>query len=317
MAKNNTALKVETMSFAGEVPWDGVGREINPEQSPKQILKAAGLDWTVEKIPAFVDIGGEQVQIDRSALVRSSDSHILSVVTNEWNPLQNLEAFEFFSEFAKAGKLQMHSAGSLKQGELVWALAKLPESSFTLFEEDTVESYLLFTNPHRFGKSIDIRFVPMRLMCWNSLPMALTNAQISQARVSHRVKFDPVAVKDTLDVALMKMDQYKAAAERLAAKRVTEDDVIVYFNELFPLLSKKEDPRETMSRKARMAFEVLHTQPGAEYGRGTMWQAFNAVLYTIDHLAGRSIDNRLESAWFGHGKDYKSRAIDLALEMTD
>lgn len=308
-------IRVETLDYKDTAPWDLVGAEVTPKANPSQVLKRAKLDWTVEKIPAFVQLGKEQVEIDRSALVRADDNHILSVVSKDWNPLQNIEAFEFFEDFIKAGNMEMHAAGSLKKGELVWALAKV-DDSFSLFEgEDVIQSYLLFTNPHRFGKSIDIRLLPTRLLNQTSLSISLTHASITQARVSHRVKFDALAVKDTLDIAHEKMDQYREAAELLASKRITNDQFVDYLNTVFPVLSQIEESQRDMSRLGRMAYDISKTMPGNEVGHGTWWEAFNAVTYTIDYLAGRNVDNRLESAWFGAGKDTKARAIDIAIDQ--
>lgn len=305
---------VETIARTSEQPWAQIGRMVNPRSSPQQVLKEAGLDWSVDKVPAFIQVGNDQIEIPRSALVRSSDKHILSVVTNDWNPLQNDEAFEFFNDFIKAGKMEMFAAGSLKKGELVWALAKVNES-FTIGDDDEVQSFLLFTNPHRFGKSIDIRFVPMRMASMCSLSMALTHETITQARVSHRVEFDPLAVKDTLAIAHEKMELYRQAAELLAAKKMAPEQTIEYYKQCFPVLTQKDNPRRDISRLARIAVEIQDSMSGADLAKGTLWGAFNTVCYVIDHLAGRNDDNRLEAAWFGTGKDVKSRAIDIALEM--
>ena len=106
------------------------------------------------------------------ALVRSSDNKVLTNIGQIWNPVQNEEAFEFFSEYVLAGDMEMHTAGSLKGGQMVWALAKVKES-FDLFGGDKVESYLLFSNPHLYGKSIDIRFTPIRVVCNNTLSLSL------------------------------------------------------------------------------------------------------------------------------------------------
>lgn len=310
------ASMVETMAYSGDKPWHGLGREVPPDLTPRQILKSAKLDWKVEKVPAFVEIGDQKVQIDKSALVRSTDNRILSVVSNDWNPLQNEEAFEFFHEFIMAGDMEMHTAGSLQNGELVWALARVKES-FALFRgKDQVDSYLLFTNPHRFGRSIDIRFTPIRVVCWNTLSMALGSvAGVNSARVSHRVKFDPVKVKETMGLAHNKLAQYREAAEFLAAHQAKDEDVVSYFKRIFPVATNREDSKREVSKGAKILMEVVDSQPGAEYGKGTWWQAFNAVTYAVDHLMGRSPDSRLESAWFGGGKDTKSRALDLAIEL--
>ena len=249
--------------------------------------------------------------------MRSSDKRILSTVTNDWNPLQNLEAFEFFNEFIEAGDMEMHTAGSLKQGEIVWALAKVKES-FTLFRgKDQVDSYLLFTNPHRFGKSIDIRFTPIRVVCWNTISMALAAETKNAARVTHRVKFDAAVVKETMGLAHQKLDKYKEAAQFLSSKKLTEENIVEYFKRVFPVLTNKEDSKRETSKSAKIAMEIMDTQPGADLGRGTWWQAFNGATYTVDHLLGRSADTRLQSAWFGGGKDTKAKAMNIALEMAN
>ena len=110
------AHEVETMAYAGEVPWHGLGVQVIDDLTPAQMLDKAGLDWTVDKIPTYVDYNGQKIPTEDSALVRSSDGKILSVVSGEWNPVQNHEAFEFFHDFVMAGDMKMHTAGSLREG---------------------------------------------------------------------------------------------------------------------------------------------------------------------------------------------------------
>jgi phage/plasmid-like protein (TIGR03299 family) len=176
---------IAQMVYVGDVPWHGLGTKVPADLSPEQVLQKAGLDWTVQKVPAFATIGGKQVNIGRSALVRSADNKVLDVVTNDWNPLQNQEAFEFFDEYCRAGDMEMHTAGSLKGGQIVWALAKVKDS-FELFKGDTVESYLLLTNPHKFGQSIDVRFTPIRVVCNNTLTLSLSQNVDRVVKKNHR-----------------------------------------------------------------------------------------------------------------------------------
>ena len=123
--------------------------------------EVAGLNWSVEK-QDIITSGG--VTIDgKQALVRSSDNKVLDVIGENWNPVQNDEAFNFFSEYVLAGDMEMHTAGSLKEGKMVWALAKVKDS-FTILGDDQVDSYLLFSNPHQYGKSVDVRFTPIRVV---------------------------------------------------------------------------------------------------------------------------------------------------------
>ena len=87
------------MAYVGDVPWHGLGVRVPADLTPEQMLEAAGLNWSVRKIPAHVEINGSQIAIGQSALVRSFDDEILDVVSDDWNPVQNETAFEFFNEF--------------------------------------------------------------------------------------------------------------------------------------------------------------------------------------------------------------------------
>ena len=305
---------VETMAYAGELPWHGLGVKVLPDLTPEQILKEAGLDWEVEMIPAFADIRGKKVAVGKSALVRSSDDRVLTVVSDDWHPVQNQEAFAFFEQFVAAGDMEMHTAGSLADGELVWALAKNKES-FSLFGgRDQVDNYTLFTNPHRYGKSIDVRQTAIRVVCNNTLTMALANEEATKVLWSHRRQFDADKVKELMGVSRHQLDTYKEAANFLSSKRAKEENIVEYFKRLWPMNSTKEAPRKDMSKLASYAIDVLETQPGAEFGAGTWWQAFNAVTFTVDHLAGRNDNNRLNSAWYGAGRKLKVESLQLATE---
>jgi phage/plasmid-like protein (TIGR03299 family) len=307
------AHQVETMAYAGEVPWHGLGKQVLPDLSPEQMLYEAGLDWSVEKVPAFAEVNGEKVAVGKSALVRSSDSKVLDVVGDDWNPVQNAEAFGFFADFVSEGNMEMHTAGSLKGGQMVWALAKVKDESFELFGNDRVDSYLLFSNPHMYGKSIDVRFTPIRVVCNNTLTLSLGTSSKNSVKVSHRTQFDAEQVKETMGIASSKLNQYKEMSQFIASKRFTEDSKIEYLEKLFPVLG--EAKRKQRSKGATGVLDILDTQPGAEYGEGTFWQLFNGVTYYVDHEMGRNADNRMNAAWFGSGVKKKQDALALAVEM--
>jgi phage/plasmid-like protein (TIGR03299 family) len=307
------AHQVETMAYAGEVPWHGLGKQVLPDLSPEQMLYEAGLDWSVEKVPAFAEVNGEKVVVGKSALVRSSDSKVLDVVGDDWNPVQNAEAFGFFADFVSEGNMEMHTAGSLKGGQMVWALAKVKDESFELFGDDRVDSYLLFSNPHMYGKSIDVRFTPIRVVCNNTLTLSLGTSSKNSVKVSHRTQFDAEQVKETMGIASSKLNQYKEMSQFIASKRFTEDSKIEYLEKLFPVLG--EAKRKQRSKGAQGVLDILDTQPGAEYGEGTFWQLFNGVTYYVDHEMGRNADNRMNAAWFGSGVKKKQDALALAVEM--
>jgi len=317
--------EVETMAYAGAVPWHGLGVPVSNDLTPAQMMQKAGLDWTVEKVPTYARVGDtvlSQIEIPTGveALVRSSDNKVLTQVGENWNPVQNEEAFEFFSEYVLAGDMEMHTAGSLKGGQMVWALAKIKES-FDILGGDQVDSYLLFSNPHQYGKSIDVRFTPIRVVCNNTLTMSLGQQVANSCKMNHRSEFNPQKVKEALGIAHEKFDQYKEMAEFLAKRRFTMDSLIQYYNEVFlRTYTGKKSPDnvqqfEDLTTNAKKAFEVLETQPGAEFAEGSWWQALNSVTYLTDHIMGREADSRLTSAWFGSNQTRKQRAVEKAVEF--
>lgn len=304
------------MAYAGETPWHGLGKKVPNDLSPQQMLKAAGLDWSVEKHPTFFMKDEDQFQTDKYALVRSSDNSVLDVVSADWKPVQNEEAFEFFSDYVHAGDMEMHTAGSLKSGQIVWALAKVKES-FELFGGDRVDSFLMFTNPHKWGQSIDVRFTPIRVVCNNTLTAALTANSKNAVKVNHRSVFDPEDVKTTLGIASEQLSIYKNQALFLGKKRYKNDQLKDYFKEIFPVLTQKENSKKEMSKMAQVAMNVVDVQPGAEFAKGSWWQAFNAVTFLVDHKVGRSQESRLTSSWFGLNRNLKQKALTKAIEYAE
>ena len=174
------AHEVEQMAYAGEVPWHGLGFPVDSNISTDDMLMQSGLDWTVSKQPIFRQeiLGlGEYAQTqnfvikDKVALMRDSDNTVLDIVGTKWNPVQNHEAFDFFKQWIDEGDMEMHTAGSLMGGKLTWVLAKVNDT-FDVIPNDPVESYMLFSNPHKFGHSLNIRFTPTRVVCNNTLQLA-------------------------------------------------------------------------------------------------------------------------------------------------
>lgn len=311
--------EVETMAYAGAVPWHGLGVAVSNDLTPRQMMVKAGLDWSVEKVPTFARVGDEEVPTGVEALIRSSDNKVLTQVGSNWNPVQNEEAFDFFAEYCAAGDMEMHTAGSLKGGQMVWALAKIKES-FDILGGDQVDSYLLFSNPHMYGKSIDVRFTPIRVVCNNTLTLSLGQQVANSCKLNHRSEFNPEKVKEALGIAHEKFAKYKEMAEFLSSKKFNAESLIQYYNEVFPRTyqGKKEvkvvDFKD-LTTNGQAAFSYLETQPGAEFGEGTWWQALNSVTYLTDHKMGRSTDSRLASAWFGSNQNRKEKAVNKAVEF--
>ena len=311
------AHMVETMAYAGEVPWHGLGTKVPADLTPRQMMQQAGVDWRVNLVPTYADVNGTKVSTGQKALVRETDNRVLTNVGGNWNPVQNEEAFDFFTEYCLAGDMEMHTAGSLADGKIVWALAKVNES-FDVLGEDRVDSYLLFSNPHQYGKSLNVRFTPIRVVCNNTLTLSLSAKAKNEVALNHRRAFDPAMVKEQLGIAHEKFAMYKEMARFLSKKRAKHSDLIQYFNNVFPIAGNKQVAQyEDLSRTAKQAYDVLEVQPGAEMAMGTWWNAVNAVTYLTDHQLGRSADTRMQSAWFGANQAKKVQAMNLAVEMAE
>lgn len=295
------------------LPWHGLGVPVDDDMTPQEMMKAAGLDWEVRKVPTFINIEGENIKTGQEALVRSTDNKILTQVGKGWNPVQNSEAFEFFKDFVSSGDMIMDTAGSLKEGQIVWALADIKDG-FSLFNGDEVNGYLLFSNPHMYGKSIDVRFVATRVVCNNTLTVALGENAQAGVRVNHRSQFDPEKVKEILGLSHNKLQEFKEAAEFLGSRQYVQKDLEKYFGIVF---GKSTQENKTLSRTAEKAVEIVETQPGAEFAKGSYWQLLNAVTYMCDHELGRSNDTRMANSWYGVNRDRKIKALNTAIEMAE
>jgi len=291
-------------------PWHKLGVALDPTCTPQEMMKAAGLDWTVEKRENFHrNMDGEFVKSGNVSLIRSTDSKILTQISDSWNPVQNSEAFDFFTEFCKAGDMTMNSAGSLFDGKKIWALAKVA-SDFTVFGDDRVEGYLLFSNPHQYGQCVDVRFTPIRVVCNNTLSMSLGQEAKHFARFNHTKEFDSALAKEILGISTVRMEEYKEVAEFLGSKQINDAKYKEFLGKVFGTTKDGE-----LKRNGKLAYEVFETQPGAEFARGSFWQALNSVTYITDHQLGRSAHKRVDNMWIGGVQRQKIKAVEIALQM--
>lgn len=312
------AHEVESLAYTGNPPWHGLGVAVGKTLSPHQVQQAADLDWQVEKVPLTYEHNGQSCESSHYALVRTSDGQFLDTVKSDrWTPVQNSEAFKFFGEFVRTGDMTMEVAGSLSNGKRVFALARL-RNGFRLSRarEDATQSYLLFTNPHLYGHSVDIRFTPVRVVCMNTLTLALGQKDNDyRVNFNHSRGFIAEEARKLVYLAAGRLNAYRQQADFLASKRYRPDMLDRYFRQVFaPLLpARTEDP----PRGVALAHEAVETQPGHEYAQGSWWNAFNAVTYLTDHKIGRSAATRLGTAWYGRGKMRKKQALDLAVEYAE
>lgn len=318
--------EVETMAYAGQTPWHGLGVKVEPTLTAEQMMVAAGLDWQVVKRPLMYKVGKDSRRTikDRFALVRDTDDQYLSLCGPKYTPVQNKDVFDFFKKFVDAGHMEMHTAGSLMDGKFVWALAKVGDH-FTLPGDDRVEGYLLLMSPHDAGRSMVIQHTSVRVVCWNTLNVALgegTKHGAGAVRLTHVRAFDE-GVREQAEVALglshEHLLKFKVAAETLQQVRLDTETTEEYFSKVFKL-DPRDVPDEERKRDSRVLVKLraaLEHAPGAQLpgSVGTAWGALNAVTYVVDHQLGRDRAKVMRDNWLGYRGETKRRALDEALKL--
>jgi phage/plasmid-like protein (TIGR03299 family) len=223
----------------------------------------------------------------------------------------------------------------MKDGRQIWGLAKVDES-FTLPGDDRVLGNLLVSVSHEWGKSNEIRFTPIRVVCNNTLSMALADKTQPHFKMPHTRAFDAdliATAEDALGLASNRMKEYKEAAEFLCTKKYTKDTVVSYIADLMQpklamqqkLLEQSKTEKTYLARATMLdefqrapskVYEALEQQPGANLksSAGTWWGAMNAVTFVVDHKWGHDRDAAMHNAWFGARASLKTRAMTTAID---
>jgi phage/plasmid-like protein (TIGR03299 family) len=175
---------VENMFSVKEVPWHGLGNIIQDAPTTEEVLKLAGLNWSVSK--QQLELNGKKV--DQFAIVRDSDSSVLGFCGKRYEPIQNQSILNFFEPFAKSGLVDFETAGSLKDGQKVWIMARLKSAEMDIVKGDAVRKYLMFSSGHDGFTASAVGFTPVRIVCANTLAMAHSDSQSKLMRVFHSKK---------------------------------------------------------------------------------------------------------------------------------
>lgn len=310
--------EVETMAWTNEVPWHGLGFKVDGNLSVKQMLKAAKIDWKVERRPMYVrptKDRDDMAQVEGfAALVRDRDNAVLDVVGSQYTPVQNEQAFEFFNDFVKAGKATMETAGSLKGGRIVWGLANLG-NGFELPGRDKINGYLLCVCPHEQGKSNIFKVTTVRVVCNNTLTLALQRGG-SEHRRTHRGEFDAVSIataKEKLGLARDTIGEFEKTALKLVKKKITMDKTLSTLLPIFSADTTLEEAQKKTPPRIASILQAIEKAPGAT--PGTAWGVLNGVTYWADHMASRSADKRLQNAWLGRTANQKEEVLKSLLEL--
>jgi phage/plasmid-like protein (TIGR03299 family) len=311
-----------SMMFYRDTPWHGLGKELVHPATSAEAIRASGLDWEVAKQPLYVKTDQGQRRVEDKFMMMRADQlesgPCFGIVSSNYTPLQNLEAFNFFDDIVGQGAAIYHTAGALGQGERVWILAKLPDT-IRVIGDDICDKYLLLSNGHDGQSSVQMKFTPIRVACQNTLILALN--QGPTVRVSHtrNMQTRMRQAQGLLGIIKERYDEIAQVYRTMTKVKMDDKKLEQYYRIVFP------DPRDPTNESALM--RVAQNRETAEFyyrtGRGnqergvpdTLWAAYNGVTEMVDYDQwSANSEQRLNNIWFGDGYLLKARAYSAAVE---
>ena len=247
------AANVESMFYVREMPWHGLGTKVMEAPASKDALRLAGLDWKVVQEPVYTDQG--ELIAGYRANVRDTDRKVLGVVTDRYKIIQNKEAFAFTDTLLGEG-IRYETAGSLQGGRKVWLLAHMPREY--IISGERIRPYLVFFNSHDGSGAVKAAVTPIRVVCSNTLNLALSSAHRSWSMIhTGNIKGKLEEAQQTLRLADNYMEHLGREFELLQRKKLTEQQVLNYMDQIFPeegsVTSQQKKNRERLKEdlKAR------------------------------------------------------------------
>ena len=231
------AANVETMFYTRQAPWHGLGTRVMEAPESKAALVLSGLDWKVIQRD-LKTVDGISIPGFR-ANIRETDKKVLGVVTDRYKVVQNEEAFAFTDELLGEG-VRYETAGSLQDGKKTWMLAHLPHKYIICGDE--ISPYLVFMNSHDGTSGIRVAMTPIRVVCQNTLNLALTTAKRSWSAIhvgDIKGKLDDA--RNSLLYANQYMCELGKSIGELERKKFTDKKVMEYIDELFPMEENATD----------------------------------------------------------------------------
>lgn len=316
------AHHVEQMAYVGQTPWHGLGNPLSANQPLEVWQQQAGMDWEIKASPVqFTDEDNDTSGLllpfpQNKVLYRSDTLAPLSVVSQRYQVVQPREILEFYRDLTEVSGFQLETAGVLKGGKKVWALARTGLST-TLQANDTTNAYVLLATACDGSLATTAQFTAVRVVCNNTLAVALDDNK-GAVKVPHSTTFNAEAVKRQLGISVSSWDTFMYRMKQLSQRRVKQAEAEAFFR---TLLTNRQSGSLAKTNEQAMAKTLRlyngHGR-GAELGssKGTALGLLNAVTEFVDHeRRARNTDYRLDSAWFGQGAILKQKALDDTLSM--
>ena len=227
------SANVETMFYVREKPWHGLGVEVKEALTSADALVYAGLDWEVMQENVYTE-GGILVPGYRVNL-RSIDNAALGIVSDRYKVVQNEDAFQFTDDLLGAG-VTYETAGALQ----VWMLARMPHRY--IIAGDEIAPYLVVMNSHDGSSGIKVAMTPIRVVCQNTLNLALNSAKrIWTTKHTENVMSRVHEARETLLLAEAYMGELGRGIDALSQIKLTDKKVMEFMQEFFPVTTDMPD----------------------------------------------------------------------------
>ncbi|MGE8364252.1 MAG: DUF932 domain-containing protein [Pseudomonadales bacterium] len=318
---------IHSMAYTGQQPWHGLGNQLSPKQPIEVWAREAGMNWTIESADvrfvsgnAGANLGSIHAFPEQKVLYRSDTKSPLSVVSSRYHVVQPRDVLEFYRDLVGVSDYELETAGALKNGKKLWALAKTGQSA-TLKGRDEVNGYLLLATACDGTLATTAVHTSIRVVCANTLQIALADSA-GAVKISHRSQFDAAAVKRQLGIAVSSWDSFMVRMKALSECKVTDINAEKFLRRVLTYSPAATPDRDAIAVNERAIKAVGELYAGRGMGAqlpsasGTAFGLLNAVTEYIDHRRrARSDDNRRDSAWFGQGAAIKQKAWDEALRL--
>jgi phage/plasmid-like protein (TIGR03299 family) len=313
---------LEQMAYIDDTPWHGLGNQLSAHEPIEVWARQAGMDWQIREAPVrfMTDIAGSMGAIEsfpeNKVLFRSDTNSPLSVVSQRYKVVQPSEILEFYRDLTEVSGFELETAGILKGGRKIWALARTGQSS-TLKGNDVTNAYVLLATACDGTLATTAQFTSIRVVCNNTLAVALAGST-GAVKVPHNTSFDPQSVKRQLGISVATWDSFMYRMKGLSERKVMSNEAANYVHRVFSNLGKtdSQNTNERAMAKVMTLFDGHGKGADLASSKGTAFGLMNAVTQFVDHeRRARSPDHRLESAWFGPGALLKEKALEQALMM--
>lgn len=260
---------------------------------------------------------------DRVATLRHDAAGLplyLGTVSKDYRVFQNESLIELAEALAGEGAV-FETAGAIRNGRRVWILCRTQDSDL-LVGDDRVSPYFLLTNGHDGTLALRGTLTAVRVVCANTLGMALGLDATTGFGIVHRGDVMGKAQQAAVTLGWAKARQEEAVIQwdAMAAAKIGHKLALEYFQAwAAPEEPSAEPDAKDRNRVASVvgALEAsYHDGPGAR--PGTVWGAYNAVTDYVSHLARfRSAESRFESLLYGEANSEIIRAGELAQELVE